>query len=79
MSSSTAETREALATRVEVSDDTLSVELSDGRTISAPLDDHFVSPSPLTRSRIRQNAGATTRILANAATFYWQGTYETVI
>jgi hypothetical protein len=43
------------------------------------LDDHFVSPSPLTRSRIRQNAGATTRILANAATFYWQGTYETVI
>src|SRR5665213_1346429 len=30
------------------------------------LDDHFISPSPLTRSRI----------LANAATFYWKGTYE---
>ena len=37
MSSSTVETREALAVHVEVSDDTLSVELSDGRTIAAPL------------------------------------------
>jgi hypothetical protein len=31
------ETREALATRVEVSEDTLTVELADGRTIAAPL------------------------------------------
>ena len=38
MSSSTVETREALAVDVKVTDDTLSVELSDGRTISAPLD-----------------------------------------
>ena len=38
------------------------------RSEIVPLDDHFVSPSPLTRSRIRQNAGASTRILANAAT-----------
>jgi hypothetical protein len=37
MSSSTVEAREALAVHVEVSDDTLSVELSDGRTIAAPL------------------------------------------
>ena len=37
MSSSTVETRDALATRVEVSEDTLSLELADGRTISAPL------------------------------------------
>jgi hypothetical protein len=37
MSSSAVETREALATRVAVSDDTLSVELADGRTIAAPL------------------------------------------
>lgn len=37
MSSSAVETREALATRVEVSDDTLSVELADGRTITVPL------------------------------------------
>lgn len=37
MSSSAAEPREALATRVEVSDDTLSVELADGRTIAVPL------------------------------------------
>lgn len=37
MSSSTVEAREALAIHVEVSDDTLSVELSDGRTIAAPL------------------------------------------
>ena len=37
MSSSTVETREAMAVEVEVSDDTLSVELSDGRTIAAPL------------------------------------------
>jgi hypothetical protein len=27
----------------------------------------------------RLTRSATTRILANAATFYWQGTYETVI
>jgi hypothetical protein len=37
MSSSTVEGREALATRVEVSEDTVSVELADGRTIAAPL------------------------------------------
>jgi hypothetical protein len=37
MSSSAVEPREALATRVEVSGDTLSVELADGRTIAAPL------------------------------------------
>jgi hypothetical protein len=37
MSSSTVETREALATLVEVSEDTLSVELSDGRSIAVPL------------------------------------------
>ncbi len=38
MSSSTVEGREALATRVTLSEDTLSVELADGRTISVPLD-----------------------------------------
>jgi hypothetical protein len=37
MSSSVVEAREALATRVAVSEDTLSVELADGRTIAAPL------------------------------------------
>jgi hypothetical protein len=37
MSSSKVEVREALALRVEVSDDTLFVELADGRTIAAPL------------------------------------------
>src|SRR5947209_15506179 len=37
MSSSTAEGRTALATRVEVSEDTLTVELADGRTIAAPV------------------------------------------
>jgi hypothetical protein len=37
MSSSAVETREALATAVTVSDDTLSVELADGRTIAVPL------------------------------------------
>ncbi len=37
MSFSTVEIREALATRVEVTEDTLSVELADGRTIAAPL------------------------------------------
>jgi hypothetical protein len=37
MNSSVVETREALATAVEVSADTLSVELVDGRTIGAPL------------------------------------------
>jgi hypothetical protein len=37
MSSSTVETRQALAIHVEVSADTLSVELADGRSIAAPL------------------------------------------
>jgi hypothetical protein len=37
MNSSAAETREALATHVEVDDDTVSVDLADGRTIAAPL------------------------------------------
>ena len=37
MNSSAAETRSALATDVVVSDDTLSVDLPDGRTIAAPL------------------------------------------
>jgi Protein of unknown function (DUF2442) len=37
MSSSTVESRMALATAVKVSEDTLSVELADGRTIAAPL------------------------------------------
>jgi hypothetical protein len=37
MSSSGVKVREALASRVEVSEDTLSVELADGRTIAAPL------------------------------------------
>ncbi len=37
MSSSTVEIPEALALRVEVSEDTLSVELADGRTIAVPL------------------------------------------
>jgi len=37
MSSSAVESRVALATGVAVSEDTLSVELADGRTIAAPL------------------------------------------
>jgi hypothetical protein len=37
MSSSVVENQSALATRVTVSEDTLSVELADGRTIAAPL------------------------------------------
>jgi hypothetical protein len=37
MSSSALNAREALATCVEVSEDTLSVELADGRSIAAPL------------------------------------------
>jgi hypothetical protein len=38
MTSSAVEGREVLATRVEVSEDTLSVELADGRTIAVPID-----------------------------------------
>jgi hypothetical protein len=37
MNSSVVETREALAIQVKVSDEALTVELADGRTISAPL------------------------------------------
>jgi hypothetical protein len=37
MNSSEVETREALATHVEIDQDTLSVELADGRMIAAPV------------------------------------------
>ena len=37
MNSSTVEVREPLAIHVEVSEDTLTVELADGRTIAVPL------------------------------------------
>ena len=37
MNSSTVETQDPTATRASVSDDTLSVDLSDGRTISVPI------------------------------------------
>lgn len=37
MSSSTADVEHALAVHVEVTEDTLSVELADGRTIAAPI------------------------------------------
>ena len=37
MNSSVVETRAAIAVQVEATDDALSVELSDGRTIAAPL------------------------------------------
>jgi hypothetical protein len=37
MSTSTSETRSATALQAAVTDDTLTVDLSDGRTISAPL------------------------------------------
>jgi hypothetical protein len=37
MSSSAGEMREALATQVEVDEDSLRVELADGRTIAVPL------------------------------------------
>jgi hypothetical protein len=37
MSSSTVDTNNAIATQVAVSDDTLAVELSDGRSLSVPL------------------------------------------
>ena len=47
--------------------------------VRAPLDDRFTSSSPVTRSRIRQNAGEHARILANAATNEWRRTCETVI
>lgn len=38
MSTSAAENREALAIRVTLTEDTLSVDLADGRTIAVPLD-----------------------------------------
>lgn len=37
MTFSTVDSREALATRVTVSEDTVSVELADGRTVAAPI------------------------------------------
>jgi hypothetical protein len=37
MNSSTAKVRESLARHVAVTDDTLTVDLADGRTIAAPL------------------------------------------
>ena len=50
----------------------------DGKT-RLKLDDRFTSSSPVTRSRIRQNAGEHARILANAATNEWRRTCETVV
>ena len=55
MSSSAVEPREALATRVEVSEDTLSVDLADGRTVSVPLawDPRLLQGSPDERANNR--------------------------
>ena len=44
------ETREALVVRVEVSDDALSAELADGRTIAAPWRGIRVWPTPRPRN-----------------------------
>jgi hypothetical protein len=55
MSSSTLETRWPVALTVEVTDDTLTAELSDGRTISVPLAwyPRLVNGTPQERSRWR--------------------------
>ena len=57
MTSSTAEIRLSPATHVSVSDDTLTVDLSDGRTISVPLEwfPRLVHASTAERSNFRIN------------------------
>ena len=55
MASSTAEIRQSPATQVTVFDDTLAVDLADGRTISVPLEwfPRLVHASPAERSNWR--------------------------
>jgi hypothetical protein len=72
MSSSTVETREALATRVEVSDDTLSVELADGRTIAVPLAWH---PRLAHATAVERAAW---RLIGGGRGIHWPGVDEEV-
>jgi hypothetical protein len=55
MSSSTVEASSALATAVDVTDDSITVELADGRTIAAPLAwyPRLVHATPTERKRWR--------------------------
>jgi hypothetical protein len=61
MSSSTVETRPATATQAVVTDDALTVELSDGRTIAVPLAwyPRLVHGRPEERARWRLVGGGT--------------------
>ena len=65
MNSSPAEVRTALANSVEVSEDTLTVDLVDGRTVSVPLDWY---PRLAHGSDTEQNNW---RLIGNGAGIHW--------
>jgi len=72
MSSSTVENRIALAARVEVSEDTLSVELADGRTIAAPL-----AWYPRLANATAEERGSW-RLIANGRGIHWPAIDEDI-
>ena len=72
MSSSTVENNNALAREVSVSDDTLTVELADGRTISVPLAWYPRLVHATKKER------ETWRLLANGRGIHWPGVDEDI-
>jgi hypothetical protein len=72
MSSSAVETRLALATRVEVSEDTLTAELADGRTIAVP-----VAWYPRLASATAEERGAW-RLIAGGRGIHWPAVDEDI-
>jgi Protein of unknown function (DUF2442) len=72
MSSSTAEIRIALARAVLLSDDTLSVELDDGRTIAVPL---AWFPRLLHATKAERN---TWRLIADGRGIHWPAVDEDI-
>ena len=72
MSSSTVESRVALATGVVVSEDTLSVELADGRTIAAPLAWY----PRLTHATVQERNSW--RLIANGRGIHWPALDEDI-
>jgi hypothetical protein len=72
MSSSVVESRSALATGVVISEDTLSVELADGRTIAAPLAWYPRLSHGTTQER------SSWRLIANGRGIHWPALDEDI-
>ena len=72
MSSSTVESRMALARAVLVSEDTLSVELADGRTIAVPLAWY---PRLVQATKVERNSW---RLIADGRGIHWPAVDEDI-